>query len=113
MNHYAEASVALHTMKLALEVGVKKLWLEGDSFNIIKCINGISHPAWTIANIVEEICNSLGKFYRVQVNHVYREANSVADWFANEVIKKEMKTMWYSGDNILVASKDLINLERI
>lgn len=39
-NHYAEASATLYTAKMALEVGFKHLWLEGDSNNIIICING-------------------------------------------------------------------------
>ena len=105
--------MALHAVKMALVVGVKNIWLEGDSFNIIKCINGISHPAWTITNVVEEIQTALGKFERVYVNHVYREVNSVADWFANEVVNKDTTMMWYNRENILVAMKDLVNLERI
>ena len=42
-NYYVEACVALQITKLAKEVGVKILWLEGDSNNIIKCIRG-EHP---------------------------------------------------------------------
>ena len=38
-NHFVEASAALHTVKLALIVGVDNLWLEGDSLNIINCLN--------------------------------------------------------------------------
>ena len=45
MNHYAKASVALHAIKLALTIGIKNLWLEGDSLNIIKCLKGCSHPS--------------------------------------------------------------------
>ena len=39
-NHYVKAIAALHTMKLALDMGVKKLWLERYSNNIIRCIKG-------------------------------------------------------------------------
>ena len=53
INHYIEASATLHTVKLALDVGVKKLWLKGDSNNIIRCIKGALHPTQTIANIIE------------------------------------------------------------
>ena len=70
-------------------MGVKNLWLEGDSYSIIKCIKGVFQLAWTIANIVEEIYITLGKFESVHVSHEYKESNSVANWFTNEVVKKE------------------------
>lgn len=34
-NHYAKASVALHTTRLAKDIRVRNLWLEGDSNNIV------------------------------------------------------------------------------
>ena len=43
-NHYAEANVACNAVKLAFEVGVTNLWLEGDSKNIFECIIGKSPP---------------------------------------------------------------------
>ena len=100
-------------MKLALDVGVKKLWLEGESNNIIRCIKGDLHLAWTITNIIEEICTKLGKFECIHVSHEYREANSVANWFTNEAVKKDMVMIWNTGGNILVVAKILINRERI
>ena len=63
--------------------------------------------------MVEEIQTILGKFERVYINHVYREANLVVDWFANEVVNKDTEMIWYNGENILVAAKDLINSEKI
>ena len=78
-NHFAEARAALHIVKLALTIGFNNLWLEGDSLNIINCLNGSILPSWTIDNVVEEIHANLGKFKRVYINHVYREANSIAD----------------------------------
>ena len=44
-NHFTEASATCHVVKLAFEVGIKNLWLEGDSNNIIKCINGKSQSS--------------------------------------------------------------------
>ena len=43
-NYYAEANATVYTTKLALEVGVKHLWMEGVSNNIIRCIKGDLHP---------------------------------------------------------------------
>ena len=78
-NHYVEACVALQTTKLAKEVGVKSIWLEGDSNNIIKCLRG-EHPlSWSIKNMMEETKDILHSFKKVYVSHVYHDANVVVD----------------------------------
>ena len=82
-NHFAEASAAYHIVKLAVKVGINNLWLEGDSLNIINCLKGVVPPSWTIQNIIEETCANLGKFKKVYIGHVYKEASPVANWFAN------------------------------
>ena len=82
-NHLAEARAAIRVVKLAFDAGVTKLWLEGDSKNIINTIMGTTPPSWSIANIIAETRATLTKFEKVHVTHVYREANPVADWFAN------------------------------
>lgn len=54
INHYVEACATLQTTKLGKEIGVKSLWLEGDSNNIIKCLRG-EHPlSLSIKNMMEE-----------------------------------------------------------
>ena len=45
--------------------------------------------------------------------HVYCEANVVANWMANEAIRRDMSHRWPSGEGILVAAKSLIEIERI
>ena len=44
-NHFVEASAACQIVKLAFDMGIKKLWLEGDFNNIIRCIKGITQPS--------------------------------------------------------------------
>ena len=53
-NHYVEAIVARQTIKLAKEMGVNFLWLEGDSKNIIDYLNGRNKMTWMMANIIGE-----------------------------------------------------------
>ena len=79
MNHYMEASVSFHIVKLALAIGIENLRLGGDSLHIIIFLKDCSHPSWIISNMVEGIPFDLGKFKRVHVSEVYREANSVVD----------------------------------
>lgn len=85
--HFSKASAACHTVKLAFNMGIKKLWLKGDSNNIIRCIKGITQPSWSIADLIEETRNLVQNFECVHITHVYREANLVADWFANEAFR--------------------------
>ena len=82
-NHFVEANAVCNVVKLAFEVGVTNLWLEGDSNNIFKCILGSSYPSWTISNLIDETRETLTKFNRVLVSHIYREANPVANRLAN------------------------------
>ena len=82
-NYYTKDCAALQTTKLAKEIGVKCLWLEGDSNNIIKCLRGEHPPSWSIKNMMEEMKNILLSFKRVFASHVYRKGNGAADWMAN------------------------------
>lgn len=102
-----------HVVKLAFEVGITKLWLEGDSNNIINCINGNSLPSWSIVNLIEETRDTLAKFENIHVTHVFKEANPIADWFSNKGVGSEKLIIWQSGKDILTEAKTLIDLEKI
>ena len=96
-----------------MEVGVSNLWLEGDSNNIIKCINGSSHTSWSIANLIDDTRETLAKFNRVHITHVFREANPVADWFTNKGVGADIKMTWQSGKSFPVDVTSLIELDNI
>ena len=100
-------------VKLAFEAGITKLWLEGDSKNIINTINGISPPSWSIANIIAETRATLTKFEKVHVTHVYREANPVADWFANAGVNAATNLTWLAGKDFPSEAKSLIDYDKI
>ena len=100
-------------VKLAFEAGVTKLWLEGDSKNIINTINGISPPSWSIANIIAETRATLTKFEKVHVTHVYREANPFADWFSNTGVDAASNMTWHAGIDFPLEAKTLIDHDKI
>ena len=64
-NHLAEASAARLIVKLALDSGIKYLWLEGDSLNIINCILGVTNPSWTIESIIKDLKIGLEKIQKL------------------------------------------------
>ena len=112
-NHFAEANAACNVVKLAFEIGVTNLWLEGDLNNIIKCIIGNSHPSWSIANLIDETRETLAKFNRVHVTHIFWEANPVADRFANIGVGADRKMTWHPENRMLADVKSLIDLDKI
>ena len=77
-NHFAKACVALHTTKLTQDIGVRCLWLEWDSNNIIKYLKGDHSPSWSIVNMMEETRQIFLTFKKVYVSHECREVNFVA-----------------------------------
>ena len=54
-SHIAEATATLYTLKLAIDLGYPKLWLEGDSLNIINILNNKNSISWSIEATVMEI----------------------------------------------------------
>ena len=100
-------------VNLAFEVGITNLWLEGDLNNIIKYINGKSQYSWSIANLIKETCETLAKFNRVHVTHIFREANPVADWFTNKGLGSNQMMTWQSRKIFLMDAKSLIELDKI
>ena len=78
-SHIAEATSALYTIKLVDDLGYSKLWLEGDSLNIINTLNNFFKISWSIEATVMEIKSLIQKFEKVVISHTYREANGVVD----------------------------------
>ena len=109
----AEASAARLTVKLALDLRIEYLWLEGDSLNIINYILGVTNPLWTIESIIEDLKMDLRKFKNYHVSHVYREANVVADWFANAAVTCNSMMTWGNNNNFIAAAMELIRKEKI
>lgn len=108
MNHFVEASAASHIVKLALASRIDNLWLEGDSLNIINCLIGYAKPLWTIANTIEELKSKLSKFNKTYISHMYKEANLVVDYFANEVIANNVEMTWYVNNIFPIAINNLL-----
>ena len=112
-NHYAEAIVAHYIIKLAKDMGVRKLWLEGDLKNFIDCLNEKNKPTWTTENIIQECILLLKIFEEIYVAHEYQKANQVADSLANWAIKYNEMAKWTKGNKLPSNIKDMIKQERI
>ena len=61
-----------------------------------------------ISNTIENLKFDLGKFKKTYVSQVFREANLVADWFANDVVTRNSVMTWMNGDEFLAAATELL-----
>jgi ribonuclease HI len=93
-SHIAEATAALYTMRIAVELGCPNLWLEGDSLNIVNILNNKCSTSWSIEVTIKEMKNLIQNFEKIVFTHTYREANLVADWIANYAILKGQRARW-------------------
>lgn len=63
------------TMVMAKELGCRHLWVKSDSATAMDSMNQGVLWLYAIQNLWKD-------FSEVQITHVYREANTIADWFA-------------------------------
>ena len=66
-----------------------------------------------IANLIDETRETLAKFNKIHVSHIFREANPVADRFANIGVGADHKMNWLLGLCLPADVKSLIDLDKI
>jgi ribonuclease HI len=79
-NNVVEYEAYLHVMRIAVELGVKRLHVYGDSSLVINQLN----KDWdTTSKKMDAYCKENrkleGKFYRIEYTHVVRDKNQAAD----------------------------------
>jgi ribonuclease HI len=112
-NHIAEASATLYGLSYAKSLDLTKVWLEGDSLNIINCLNMVTPPSWTIENIINKAKYIINSFEACVITHNYREVNKVADWVANVVCRSNEIVTWKNYDYFPMKGKSLIEMVRL
>lgn len=100
-------------MKIAVDLGCPKLWLEGDSLNIINILNNKSAISWSIEATIKEIKYLIQKFEKVVISHTFREANGAADWVANYDVLTGQMMRWTNELTNQVDLKAIIHYEAI
>ncbi|XP_021848762.2 uncharacterized protein [Spinacia oleracea] len=79
----AEA-IALHKgLQEARRLNIAHIQIEGDNLLVINSVKGIWVPPWKIHNTIKDIKHLLDLFDTWEIKHIFREANSAADWIAN------------------------------
>lgn len=71
MNHFLEAATVYHRSKMAHLKGYKKVWLEGDSLNIINNLKKYLAPSWGIESIILDAIEILNSFDEYYISHIF------------------------------------------
>ncbi|XP_066324603.1 uncharacterized protein [Miscanthus floridulus] len=79
-NNAAEYEACLHGLRIAVELGVKRLMVYGDSALVINQLNkDWSYSSEKMDAYCAEIRKLEGKFYSIEYHHVVRDQNQPAD----------------------------------
>ena len=77
-----EALAAQHVMELALETGLNKGVLEGDSLILMNALKSNSHSLARFGHIINDIQYLASQFSIISFSHVRRHCNIVAHLIA-------------------------------
>lgn len=111
-NHVMEAMDLLQTLKIIKKEMAQNVWIEGDSTNILKCINKITKPSWSIKAIIKEARIIIKSFKKVIISHAYQEVNCTTDELAKFAIKDKDIMIWHRCSNLTIDMKAKLAFDR-
>lgn len=82
-NRLAKVVATYHGLSMASQLNNKSVWLQGDSKNIIQCLNGSQSPSWNIQSCIRDTVKIIESFDNCIISHASKEFNCVANYFAN------------------------------
>ena len=68
-----------HREREAIRLQIKKIEIEGDNLCVIRALQGLWSCPWDVEMIISDSRLDLCFFDEIQINHVFREINCVAD----------------------------------
>ena len=86
--------------------------MEGDSLNIIDCLNKVTQPSWTISNIILKAINIINSFQTCIISHNFREANHTTDWAVNVAFFSDHKIIWDFYESLLLDGYQFVNYDK-
>lgn len=94
-NVQAEATTIFEAVKYwGRETQVQKI-LETDSIIMVNMLRGTWEVPWEIAELVEEIQAQI-QHQSIQVQHIFREGNRIADFLANQAAEEQTELIYKS-----------------
>ncbi|CAN4092314.1 unnamed protein product [Withania somnifera] len=81
-------------LTLALNIGIKIIWVESDSMSAVKAINKEQPHNQKASSCLQHIWKLLKKFQKYQVTHSWRETNRAADYLSKMDISASDLVLW-------------------
>ena len=89
-----EALVAQRAMELALEIGLNKGVLEGDSLILMNALKTNSHSLAQFGHIIKDIQFLTSQFSIISFSHVKRHCNTIAHSIARRALSFSSLQVW-------------------
>ena len=89
-----EALVAQRAMELALEIGLNKGVLEGDSLILMNALKTNSHSLAQFGHIIKDIQFLASQFSIISFSHVKRHCNTIAHSIARRALSFSSLQVW-------------------
>lgn len=104
-------------VKKAIEMGYRRIEVEGDNTIVIQALRGEIEKPWKISNLIRDTGKFQNLYGIVNIRHTYREGNKTTDWIANAGHNYRDTMEWTSSpslelDDILFADELGKTLER-
>ena len=99
-----EALAAWRAMELALEIGLNKGVLEGDSLILMNALNSNSHSLAQFGHIINDIQYLASQFSIISFSHLRRHCNTVAHSIARRAISFSSLQVWMEDVSLEIAN---------
>ena len=86
---YAELWAVIQGLSLGWSLEIKKLILEVDSMLVVNWLKKVSACDSNQANLIHICLDFLRRNWEVQISHIYREGNQLADYLVNKALHIE------------------------
>ncbi|XP_057248962.1 uncharacterized protein LOC130590506 [Beta vulgaris subsp. vulgaris] len=96
----AEAWGLREGIRGALCLGANNISIEGDNLSVIQAIKRVWKIPWSINALINDASADLLKFDNYNIQHVFREANSAADWMAHHGHSTTNLCYWFESPDI-------------
>ncbi|WMV24101.1 hypothetical protein MTR67_017486, partial [Solanum verrucosum] len=85
--------------------------LETDSLVLLKILTRVWEVPWNIIGITEDIWG-LAEMVQVQIQHIYREGNRLANCIANLAFDNQSRLVYNSFSELPSQAKRILNLDK-
>ncbi|KAH9706363.1 hypothetical protein KPL70_012184 [Citrus sinensis] len=82
----AELWGVLHGLRMAWDLGYRRIQVGTDNCSVVQLIKENNANVTEFSNIIEMIKELIRRDWRIQIDHIYREANSAADFLSTHAL---------------------------